>query len=99
MIRRLWTLADGWGQQMGQPSEPPSADSAARRGRSRRQRATVRGRGGGATAPLAARNPVAPSDLWPLNAKQVQMWLGHHAPAFILSTYVHLLPKSRRTST
>lgn len=26
-----------------------------------------------------------------LNAKQVQMWLGHHSPAFTLSTYVHLL--------
>ena len=59
MIRRLWTLADGWGQQMGQRSEPPSAHSAARRGRSRRQRATVRGRGGGATA------PSQPAILWP----------------------------------
>jgi integrase len=27
-----------------------------------------------------------------LNAKQVQMWLGHHSPAFTLETYVHLLP-------
>jgi hypothetical protein len=27
-----------------------------------------------------------------LNAKQVQMWLGHHSPAFTLDTYVHLLP-------
>lgn len=26
-----------------------------------------------------------------LNAKQVQAWLGHHSPAFTLSTYVHLL--------
>ena len=26
-----------------------------------------------------------------LNAKQVQMWLGHHSPAFTLETYVHLL--------
>ena len=26
-----------------------------------------------------------------LNAKQVQMWLGHHSPAFTLATYVHLL--------
>ncbi|HEX3328451.1 MAG TPA: tyrosine-type recombinase/integrase [Gaiellales bacterium] len=26
-----------------------------------------------------------------LNAKQVQVWLGHHSPAFTLSTYVHLL--------
>lgn len=26
-----------------------------------------------------------------LNAKQVQMWLGHHSPAFTLSVYVHLL--------
>lgn len=26
------------------------------------------------------------------NAKQVQMWLGHHSPAFTLATYVHLLP-------
>ena len=25
-----------------------------------------------------------------LNAKQVQMWLGHHSPAFTLATYVHL---------
>ncbi|HMS72296.1 MAG TPA: site-specific integrase, partial [Baekduia sp.] len=25
------------------------------------------------------------------NAKQVQMWLGHHDPGFTLSTYVHLL--------
>jgi integrase len=25
------------------------------------------------------------------NAKQVQMWLGHHSPAFTLNTYVHLL--------
>ena len=28
-----------------------------------------------------------------LNAKQVQMWLGHHSPAFTLETYVHLLPE------
>jgi integrase len=27
-----------------------------------------------------------------LNAKQVQAWLGHHSPAFTLSTYIHLLP-------
>jgi hypothetical protein len=27
-----------------------------------------------------------------LNAKQVQMGLGHHSPAFRLATYVHLLP-------
>jgi Phage integrase family len=27
-----------------------------------------------------------------LNAKQVQMWLGHHSPAFTLAVYVHLLP-------
>jgi integrase len=27
-----------------------------------------------------------------LNAKQVQLWLGHHSPAFTLSVYVHLLP-------
>ena len=27
-----------------------------------------------------------------LNAKQAQMWLGHHSPAFTLSVYVHLLP-------
>jgi integrase len=27
-----------------------------------------------------------------LNGKQVQMWLGHHSPAFTLATYVHLLP-------
>jgi len=26
-----------------------------------------------------------------LNAKQVQVWLGHHSPAFTLSVYVHLL--------
>jgi integrase len=26
-----------------------------------------------------------------LNAKQVQVWLGHHSPAFTISTYVHLL--------
>ena len=26
-----------------------------------------------------------------LNAKQVQMWLGHHSPAFTLATYVHLV--------
>lgn len=26
------------------------------------------------------------------NAKQVQMWLGHHSPSFTLATYVHLLP-------
>jgi hypothetical protein len=26
-----------------------------------------------------------------LNAKQTQMWLGHHSPAFTLATYVHLL--------
>jgi integrase len=25
------------------------------------------------------------------NAKQVQMWLGHHSPAFTLATYVHLV--------
>lgn len=27
-----------------------------------------------------------------LNAKQVQLWLGHHSPAFTLDTYVHLIP-------
>jgi hypothetical protein len=27
-----------------------------------------------------------------VNAKQAQMWLGHHSPAFTLATYVHLLP-------
>jgi integrase len=27
-----------------------------------------------------------------MNAKQAQMWLGHHSPAFTLATYVHLLP-------
>jgi integrase len=27
-----------------------------------------------------------------MNAKQVQMWLGHHSPAFTMATYVHLLP-------
>jgi hypothetical protein len=27
-----------------------------------------------------------------LNAKQVQMWLAHHSPAFTPSVYVHLLP-------
>jgi integrase len=27
-----------------------------------------------------------------LNAKQVQIWLGHHSPAFTLAVYVHLLP-------
>jgi hypothetical protein len=26
------------------------------------------------------------------NAKQVQLVLGHHSPAFTLSTYVHLIP-------
>jgi integrase len=26
-----------------------------------------------------------------LNAKQVQVWLGHHSPSFTLDTYVHLL--------
>jgi integrase len=26
-----------------------------------------------------------------LNAKQVQVWLGHHSPAFTLNVYVHLL--------
>ncbi len=26
-----------------------------------------------------------------LNAKQVQVWLGHHSPAFTLGTYVHFL--------
>ena len=27
-----------------------------------------------------------------LNAKQTQVWLGHHSPAFTLATYVHILP-------
>jgi integrase len=27
------------------------------------------------------------------NAKQVQVWLGHHSAAFTLATYVHLLPE------
>jgi integrase len=26
-----------------------------------------------------------------LNAKRVQVWLGHHSPAFTMATYVHLL--------
>jgi integrase len=32
-----------------------------------------------------------------LNAKQVQLWLGHHSPSFTLDTYVHLLPDDLRT--
>ncbi len=28
-----------------------------------------------------------------LNAVQVQLWLGHHSPAFTIATYVHLLPE------
>jgi integrase len=27
-----------------------------------------------------------------LNVKQVQVWLGHHSPAFTLAVYIHLLP-------
>jgi integrase len=27
------------------------------------------------------------------NPKQVQLWLGHHSPAFTLQRYVHLLPE------
>jgi integrase len=27
-----------------------------------------------------------------LNAKQAQVWLGHHSPAFTLAVYVHLMP-------
>ena len=27
------------------------------------------------------------------NAKQVQVWLGHHSPAFTLAVYVHILPE------
>ena len=27
-----------------------------------------------------------------LNAKQAQVWLGHHSPSFTLDVYVHLLP-------
>ncbi len=27
------------------------------------------------------------------NLKQIQEWLGHHDPAFTLSTYVHLIDK------
>ena len=37
-----------------------------------------------------------------LNAKPVQMWLGHHSPAFTLASYVHLLVgdcPTRRSST
>jgi len=26
-----------------------------------------------------------------LNAKQVQLWMGHHSPAFTLAVYVHTL--------
>jgi hypothetical protein len=26
------------------------------------------------------------------DAKQFQVWMGHHSPAFTLGTYVHLLP-------
>ena len=26
------------------------------------------------------------------NAKQVQVWMGHHSPAFTMAVYVHLLP-------
>ena len=31
------------------------------------------------------------------NAKQVQMMLGHHSPAFTLATYVHLMPEDLPT--
>jgi len=27
-----------------------------------------------------------------LNPKQVQLWLGHHSPAYTMAVYVHLLP-------
>jgi integrase len=27
-----------------------------------------------------------------MNPKQVQVWLGHHSPAFTMATYVHVLP-------
>ena len=27
-----------------------------------------------------------------VSIKAVQLWLGHHSPAFTLATYVHLLP-------
>jgi hypothetical protein len=27
-----------------------------------------------------------------VNANQVQMWMGHHSPAFTLAVYVELLP-------
>ena len=33
------------------------------------------------------------------NAKQVQMWLGHHSPSFTLATYVHLLPDDLPSAT
>ena len=39
--------------------------------------------------PLLRRLPLSQR----LNAKQVQMWLGHHSPAFTLATYVRLLPE------
>ena len=32
-----------------------------------------------------------------MNAKQVQVWLGHHSPAFTVATYVHLLPEDLPT--
>jgi hypothetical protein len=27
-----------------------------------------------------------------VSARQAQLWLGHHSPAFTLATYVHLIP-------
>jgi len=33
-----------------------------------------------------------------LNAKQVQVWLGHHSPAFTMATHVHLLSDDRPES-
>jgi integrase len=38
------------------------------------------------------RHTCATSLFWRgLNAKQVQVWLGHHSPAFTLAVYVHLM--------
>ena len=39
------------------------------------------------TAPL-----LQPEAATGFNAKPVQIWMGHHSPAFTMAVYVHLLP-------
>jgi integrase len=92
MAQDLWNTRKRAGESElvfpGRNSEPLAASTALR---------AVKAAGKTAGAPWAGLHTLRHTCATMLfrngaNAKQVQLWLGHHSPAFTLATYVHLLP-------